>query len=77
MSKSITIQEEINCDICGKPIYGSHTTNRAGNLYMSDGGSIQYGMNLVLSRSASHDPVEYICVDCLRDFLENLAKNLS
>lgn len=77
MSKTITIQEEINCDICGKPIYGSHTTNRVGNLYMSDGGSVQYGMNLVLSKYASNDQIEYICRDCLRDFLENLAKSLS
>jgi DNA-directed RNA polymerase subunit RPC12/RpoP len=77
MSKTLTIQEEIRCDICGKEIYGNHSTNRAGNLYLSDGNKVvQYGMNLLISY-ANHDPVEYICVDCLRDFLENLAKHLS
>lgn len=77
MSKTLTILEEIHCDICGKEVHGNHTTNRAGTLYMSDGTPVQYGMNLIISRYASHDPVEYLCVDCLRDFIENLAKNLS
>ena len=77
MGKILTIKEEIHCDLCGKETCGNHSTNRAGNLYLTEGSSVQYGMNLTLSRYASHDPVEYICVDCLRDFLENLAKNLS
>ena len=77
MPKSLTVIEEIHCDICGKAIVGNHSTNRAGNLYLTEGSSIQYGLNLTLSRYSSHDPVEYICVDCLRDFLENLAKNLN
>ena len=77
MAKILTIKEEIHCDICGKEICGNHMTNRAGNLYLTEGSPVQYGMNLTLSKYASHDPIEYICVDCLRDFLENLARNLS
>jgi len=77
MSKILTIQEEIHCDICGKEIHGDHKTEFAGNLYLTDGTPVQYGMNLTLSKYSGKDSAEHICRDCLRDFLENLAKNLN
>jgi hypothetical protein len=77
MSKILTIQEEIHCDIYGKEIHGDHKTEFAGTLYLTDESSVQYGVKLTLSKYCGKDAAEHVCRDCLRDFLENLAKNLT
>ena len=76
MSKKITLTEEIVCDVCGKTINGSSCKNRMGALYMNGGSIVNYSMRLTLSSQLSGD-VEHICKDCLKEFLECLAKEIT
>lgn len=77
MSRQLTITEEIHCDFCGKEIHGDHRTEFAGNLYLSEGSPVQYGVKFTLSKYCGKDAAEHVCRDCLKDFLETLAKNLN
>lgn len=76
MSKRITLTEEIVCDVCGNSINGSSCKNRIGLMNMKDGSMVNYSMNLMLS-SPLYGEVEHICKDCLREFLERLAKEIT
>lgn len=76
MSRKLTIQEEVYCDICGKEIYGLNKPKRVGELYLNDGINRKYTFDLQIFNGFAGDSVEHICHDCLKEFLEKILLNL-
>lgn len=76
MSRQLTIQEEVFCDICGKRIYGNRKLCRSGHMFLQDCKEVNYTIDIKLSTFDGYDCMEHVCRDCLKDFLERFISNL-
>lgn len=72
MAQRVVTQVENLCDVCGCVIYdeATHANKRIGAVFMSDGKSLQYSLNLQLQ--ACGRSIDMVCTNCAKQILQSI-----